>query len=306
MSVPESIRVLNRIARRQAGVFSRRQYLGAGLTDSQARAHIRRGDWRRVGSGGVYVMASHPWGWHQQCHAALLANPRGVLAGVSAARVYGLPDVPRTGRPLIVVPAGAFRSGALAQVRRSSLISPRTVEGYRANALAYVLREVAADVPAVLRSLYESAVLRRQVRFDQVADVAVKASSGRLRGAGVLRDMLGQVGANHQPPRSVLERYLDRALDHPSLPPAQREAPAPWAPQRELVDSLIEAWAMIVEADGRHWHARLAALENDRRRDHEALRLGIVPVRFGYVDLRDDEAGCRAQLIATAQAFGRL
>lgn len=249
MSAGRSTRELNRIARRQAGVFSRRQYLEAGVTDGQARGHVTRGDWRRVGTGGVYLMASHPWGWHQQCHAALLANPRGVLAGPSAVRAYGLPDPPRTGRPMLVVPPDGFRSRALAEVRRSSLIRPRTVEGYRVNALPYALREVAADAPAAVGPLYESAVLRRQVRFDQVADVAVQASAGRLRGARVLRDLLGQVGPTRQPPRSVLERYLDRALDHPSIPTAQREAPAPWAPPRELVDALIEAWGMIVEAE---------------------------------------------------------
>ena len=306
MSVHSPEAALSRIAKRQAGAFSRAQYLAVGVTIGAARGHLVRREWLRTGATGVYLMASHPWGWRQQYHAALLSNAAGVLASVSAARTYCLPDVPAHPRPVVVVPPDVRRAGALADVRRSSLIRPRSVEGFRVNALPYVMRELAAEVPAALGPLYQSAVLAGQVRFDQVADVAVKASAGRMRGARVLREMLDEVGPTRQPPRSVLERHLDRMLDHPSLPPAIREATAPWAPGREFVDALIDEWRMIVEADGRHWHARLAALDNDRRRDHEALRRGIVTVRFGYVDLRDDINGCRAQLLETAEAFGRI
>ena len=109
--------------------------------------------------------------------------------------------------------------------------------------------------------------------------------------------------------QSVLERHLCAMLDHEEIPPVVGQAVAPWAPWAagdEFVDALIETWDMLVEGDGRLWHARLTAMENDRRRDHEAQRRGLIVVRFGIVELRDDPAGCRRHLVETARSFGRL
>jgi len=183
MSDPRRVRLdaLHRLAKKQDPVFSRAQAAALGLSDDVLLRRIRDGGWERVGSG-LYLLPSHPWGWRQRSHAALLANPAAVLSGLSACRVYGLPDLPRVDHVTMVVPSAAHASSAWARVQRSSMIRPRLVDGFRVNALPFALREVAADVPDALPALFENPVVRRQVRLDQMADVAVAASIRRLRG----------------------------------------------------------------------------------------------------------------------------
>ncbi len=305
MSHADEMALLRR-AKAQAGVFSRAQAHAVGFTDQMIRHRLRLGTWLRVGGGGIYLLPSHPWGWRQQCHAALLAHPEGALAGTSAAVLYQMTDGDTAERPHVTVPPSATGTSRLAVVRRSSLLRPRLVEGYRVNSPALVLRELAAEAPDLVRDAYERAVLARRVRPDQVADVAVVASCGRMRGAAALRQLLDEVADERRPQRSVLERWLERVVDDPRLPLSEAEAPAPWDPHHELVDRWFPSLRMIVEADGRAWHARIDAFANDRRRDQEALRLGVPVLRFGYTQIRDEPRRCCDVIVDTARAFGRL
>jgi len=49
---------------------------------------------------------------------------------------------------------------------------------------------------------------------------------------------------------------------------------------------MIDAWGLIIEADGRSWHARVAAFETDRWRDNQAAAHGLRVQRFTYTMLR--------------------
>jgi very-short-patch-repair endonuclease len=48
---------------------------------------------------------------------------------------------------------------------------------------------------------------------------------------------------------------------------------------------------MILEADGRRWHARVAAAKLDRERDAQVARAGWLPLRFVYEQIVGDPAG---------------
>jgi very-short-patch-repair endonuclease len=50
---------------------------------------------------------------------------------------------------------------------------------------------------------------------------------------------------------------------------------------------LIVVWRLIIEGDGRRWHARLESMERDRARDNEAVAHGYRVLRFSYWMLRD-------------------
>ena len=39
-------------------------------------------------------------------------------------------------------------------------------------------------------------------------------------------------------------------------------------------------WNLVIEADGRNWHARVEDFEEDRRRDNELATRGIQVLRF--------------------------
>jgi very-short-patch-repair endonuclease len=65
-------------------------------------------------------------------------------------------------------------------------------------------------------------------------------------------------------------------------------------PQR--VDGLIEPWRLIVEADGRRWHTRVADFERDHARDIAALLHGYLVARFTWSQLTNGHADCVAAL----------
>ena len=93
------------------------------------------------------------------------------------------------------------------------------------------------------------------------------------------------------PARSELERLLDVVIATLPVRPPRREVDLPnreGDPHR--VDRLFEDPPLIVEGDGRLWHARLASMENDKRRDRRALLLGYPTVRYGWHELRHDAA----------------
>lgn len=71
------------------------------------------------------------------------------------------------------------------------------------------------------------------------------------------------------------------------------------------VDVLIEEWKVIVEADGRAWHTRVADFEYDRWRDNEALRHGYTTVRFTWHQLVHQPRWCRTVLLAAATGHRR-
>jgi very-short-patch-repair endonuclease len=66
-----------------------------------------------------------------------------------------------------------------------------------------------------------------------------------------------------------------------------------------LVDGVVIASKLVLEADSRTWHGRLQAMANDRARDREAARLGWLPMRFLYEELAHDLAGCADDIRTT-------
>jgi hypothetical protein len=90
-----------------------------------------------------------------------------------------------------------------------------------------------------------------------------------------------------QPPDSVLGAKLWSTLGALIAPFApRREAPFPWWPDRPYrVDVLLPRPKIIIEADGRAWHARVRDFDRDRWRDNEAVAHGYAVLRFTWVHL---------------------
>ena len=139
--------------------------------------------------------------------------------------------------------------------------------------------------------LVDFVLARRTVTVQALADV-VDMSSG-VPGVTKLRRVVEYRSANaYQPPTSELERLLYGVLDHPDLPPYQRQIPLRFKRMSATVDAFIPSWKTIVEGDGRRWHQRQADMAADRRRDNEAIAAGLVIVRLMWADLRDRPADC--------------
>src|SRR4029450_10710551 len=85
------------------------------------------------------------------------------------------------------------------------------------------------------------------------------------------------------PAQSELESALFAALAGGGLPDPQRQRALPGVGALPgLVDAASPDCRLILEADGRRWHTRVADLRRDHERDAEAARAGWQTLRFLY------------------------
>src|ERR671919_1795556 len=118
-------------------------------------------------------------------------------------------------------------------------------------------------------------------------------ASTRWYGRASLVSSLGRVlderGAGPTPPASERERALFAALDAGGLPRPRRQMALPSRGAIEgLVDAAYPDCRLILESDGRRWHARINDLKRDHERDAEAARVGWQTLRFVYEQIIHD------------------
>jgi very-short-patch-repair endonuclease len=142
-----------------------------------------------------------------------------------------------------------------------------------------------------LKRIVENGVLDRIVTDDEVGlvlrDVARRGKWGMKKLARVLA-----VRAPGEPvPDSVLERMLLDVVRSEGLPDPVPQFPHPG---REIgtgwVDFAYPEAKLILEADGRRWHQRIAQMAFDVARDKAAARMGWLTMRFLHEELTADPA----------------
>jgi very-short-patch-repair endonuclease len=278
-------RAIERLARRQHGVFSRAQAEHLGATRRMVERRRQSGAWLRL-AAGVYALASHPATWHRQLKAAELTIPGAAVSHRAAASLHGLPGFTPCRIELSVPPTGSARS-RLAVVHRRATVPKVMVDGISVVALPRVLVDLAARLPREhWTATFDQAVVDRRVTVDSLRREYELLVPTRCRGIGIVRGVLEERVDGRVPDANELERALRRLLDDPRLPPAQYQAPFPWWPAAtQRVDAVIPAWRRIVEADGRRWHTRESDFARDRARDHLAQRHGYEVTRFTYHQL---------------------
>jgi Transcriptional regulator, AbiEi antitoxin len=296
MSARDVDRAIEALARRQHGVFSRRQALLAGATSSLINRRVQSGAWLRLGPS-VYALPGNQPTWRRQLKAAELSVQGAAVCGRAAAALNRLTGF-RPARPEIVVPATASARSDLAVVRRYRPGSLTVVDGIRVVSAAQALVDAASHASVrLIRRALDDLVGDDPAQLDHVRRrfLAARGRPG-LAGLGVL---LAERGDGYVPTQSELEQALRDLADEPSVPTPTWQAPLPWrptAPQR--VDGLIEPWQVVLEADGRRWHTRVADFERDHDRDLTALRHGYVVARFTWVQLIHRPVESLATLIA--------
>jgi very-short-patch-repair endonuclease len=284
-----------RLANRQAGTFGRAQALAVGMTDSSIHRRVRSGRWL-VLYPGVYVLAGVPPTWHTEIWAALLAA--GSMATVtheSSVRLHGSPHV--APHPVtLTVPHGMHPrvSGATVhQIDDLRVSQVTTVDGLPVSRPARAVVEVAATLGRRrLGRVLDDLVFDRRTTYDDVggalAEVARPGKPGVVALAGVLDDR-SDAGV---PAQSELERALFAALAGGGLPDPQRQRVLPGVGALVgLVDAAYPDCRLILEADGRRWHTRVADLRRDHERDAEAARAGWLTLRFLYEQITRDPDG---------------
>lgn len=297
--------VINTLAREQQGVMHRRQLLAEGLSYRQLEGRVDTGALIELGHG-VLAVPSAPATHLRQYKAAELAVPDAALCGLAAARLHDL-GATRSAAPEIVVhPSSNHRCG-FAKVRRRRDVELTTVLGIRVTTVPQTLVDVSGRLRlSKLEDMWTSALIRNRTTLDELHDRVAAARVQRLRHRGVATAMLGSLVDGAGLAESELEVLLyDLARRVPGIPEVVRQIPMPWWKAGAGRGDLgVPAWRMILEADGRSWHARLRDFDADRMRDNLAAANGHVVLRFGAVHLQRD-ADRVVELIAAAGAHRR-
>jgi hypothetical protein len=284
------------VAASQRGVFSRRQALDAGVSPRQIVVRLRSGQWEHLHTG-VYGLAGHTPSWRRRLWAAHLhAGTGSVLAREASGRLHGFEQAP-PGRSVLIVDAAAGRAPRGVTWVRTPDLAPSDVTVLPGlpptTTAARTMVDLAAVVgPARLRLAVEQGILERRFTAAEVGAVLARVRRSGKPGVRRLDRVLDAVGPGAGIPRSELERLLDIVIDLAGLPAPRREHPLPSARGRTgFVDRYWPGAALIVEADGRRWHARHQQMRADADRSLGAQALGVETSRLLWEHLSHDPRG---------------
>jgi very-short-patch-repair endonuclease len=296
-------RIVDRLAQRQHGVFTRDQAADAGHTEATIRHRLETGRWLAL-TPGVYAGAAVPPTWERQVTAALLSRPGSVAAGASAAYLMGFHGA-KAGRPVIMAPESANARLSIGTVIRASdfaEVATTTVRGFPVTTVAETLWTLARTTPRrELEDLIDQEVAMGGTTVADLLSVLSRIDGTRQRGLANFRRAVRLTDPDSESTAANrLEVVLYRLLSQPGIPSVTRQQPFLLVnPSR--VDAFIPAWQIVVEADGRNWHSRQADFQRDRDRDNHLASRGILVVRFTYVDLTRNFERCLRTLIAAGE-----
>ncbi|NNF65068.1 MAG: DUF559 domain-containing protein [Acidimicrobiia bacterium] len=295
-------RQLADVARLQHGIFTLDQVEALGVSPDMVYRCVNSGTWLQL-APGMWRLRSSPRTWLQTLMAATSSRFDAVVSGLPAASLNRFDGYERNYQPEITVPYSVSGRSQLAKVRRSihfHVIRRIVVDGIPT-----------ADGPETIFRLANHAPTFRIGRMlDQVMDADASAAEvlgeiylrhqgERMRGIRKLRPLLlERIDESEPRSDSELEALLDLALAEAQVPEFSRQVPFDWGTVRGRVDRVIPAWRLIVEADGRRWHARTDAFERDRERDNQATARGYGVLRFTWRMLVDERDRCSRLLEA--------
>ena len=262
----------------QDGVLARRQLVGLGLGQADLDRMLRRRALVRV-HRGVYLDHTGPPTWSQRAWAAVLVHHPAALTRGSA-----LPDPPPDGAIHVAIDVDRTVPrvpGVVAHrtARWRQRLAPASSRPRLAPAEACV--EVLADVRDPWEAFAElSRVCQTRATTPAAVAAALRARHG-VRDRALLLEMLDDLGAGAC---SVLERaYLrdvERAHRLPGAVRQHREVTRAGVVHR---DAAYAAWGVLVELDGRAFHAGARQRERDLDRDLEAAVVDDrVTLRLGW------------------------
>lgn len=299
---------VDRIALKQAGAFSRIQARSTGMTDSMIDQRRALGEYLTL-APGVHALRSHPGSFLRQCWAAVLSEPDAALGAFTAGYFQRLDGI-RQGAIELVAPPGSNARNSLARVHRFEnvkvIVGPH---GLPMTTVAQTVIDIASrcSYPR-MDAILDDGLLVGRLTLDDLEERLAAYEGTRRPGLPLMRAMLADRREDGwQPTESELERRLFRILRGlPGDGRVERQQPFPW---RDAPPGRVDAWLpgywLLVEADGRRWHARTKDFDHDRWRDSVALAHGVPVMRFTWAHVTQRPHEVR-QLVIAAGARRRV
>lgn len=293
--------IVAKLGEPQAGTLSRRQLLDAGVGATTVRRMIDRHRLVRL-HRGIYRVSGAPVTEQQTLWAACLAvGPGAVVSHGSAGRLWKLEAVEACPLTFTVPHDRAAREPASIVVHRSRNLDDVDIAfhgGLAATNPARTIVDLAGEYRRTrLSALLEGAHFGRLASYTQVGQALLRLGGARRPSSALLCELLDEQTGGEHLAQSVLERLLGDVLRRAGIEHFQRQHPLPsLGAVRGMVDAYVTDVALIVEGDGRPWHARRADMKRDRERDFAAAQVGVQTVRFLHEHLTNDMESCAAGL----------
>lgn len=270
------------------------------MEDREIRSAIRSGEWVRL-RRGVYaadhhygVARSDPIQWHAlQCAAALLAlTPRYIVAGSSAARLYGLPFLVEPAADVVLlteapVVHGIHRDGYLLRQAPcdSSQISTRF--GIPLTSPARTLLDLACELPFMDGVVLTDAALHKGLVTPGELDAVLVKAAGRPNVEQARMTFAFADGAAESPLESA-SRVLFHL--HDVAPPRIQVTLHLTSGRQPRVDFLWDD-PLVGEADGlgkyepTDGRSTLEIVRHEKAREDDIRDDGIEVVRWGWPEV---------------------
>jgi very-short-patch-repair endonuclease len=280
------------LARAQGGAFARRQVHANGGMDSLIERRCAAGLWKRV-RPGVYVVPGLPPSKTTDLWVAWLeVGPHAVRSHECAAEHWGLQPVMADRRVFTTRQGDHHKIPGVVVHQLGDLLPDHTtvVDDMPITTAPRTVVDLAAVVGFErLKRIVENGVNDRIVTDESVGLVLRDVARRGKWGMKKLARVLAMRAPGEPVPDSQLERMLLDALRSVGLPDPVAQFPHPG---REIgtgwVDLAYPKAKLILEADGRRWHQRIAQIGLDHARDKAANRAGWLTMRFMYEELTAD------------------
>jgi len=283
---------LNRISRRQFGVFTRRQVLRAGLTDAWLQQRLTRGDLIRL-HRGVFALGMAPKVWERDALAACLAGPPlTLLSHRSAAKALGLTLANESESGLeVTIPFGTelTLSGVRVHLTRTLHRADRTKAGrLPVTNFARTLIDLAGSVGDVaLRNALDDGLARKLASPTVVVAAIERNRRHRRAGSNALAEAVAPWLGNalESPAEAEMLRLLrDQGLPVPTTKLTEELAGG----QTFRLDFAWVAHRVALEVDGFRYHDGPARFIRDRHRANLLTAAGWHVIRTTLPEIRQD------------------
>jgi len=296
---------LQRFAKRQDHVFSRTQAEDVGADQEYRSRRLQSGLWEPVGAA-AYKHAAAPLTWRGRLRAAVWdAGINALGSHDAAAQAYRFPGF-TSNEVHILVPKSLDHVCKIATVhesRRFELVHQRPMWGIPMVAPADTLVHIAPQL-----QFKRLVWLTDELLFGKKFDLrALNAAFARLapscKGMKGLRAVLNDHAPGAPVPESKLERAFIEFAKQYKLPPMSRQVNIPGRDHRPgRVDFFWPDVRLIIELDGRRWHARFEDFDRDHKRDLHFLAMGYPTARITWTMLTEDPDSVAEDLLGARES----
>jgi hypothetical protein len=274
------------LAGRQGAAFSFNQALELGFPRATIHRRLASGAWTRL-FAGVYTFGGSETTRLQQIWAAVLAaGTNAAVTHETAGLCHGAERL--SSEPITLTNPHRWHhrlDGVF--VHQIDDLLPRHLvrwNGLRMSSPARVVVELGATQPeAVIGRVADDFLRMRKTTTAAISSVFADVARPGKPGVERIARILDERSDGYVPPHSELERIFFDVLAAGGLPPPVRQFPLPGRGRlRGIADGAYLDAQMILEVDGRRWHARMQAARADAERDADAASQGWQTLRFVF------------------------